>query len=689
MCGGGGVANQCGCTPTPCSAKGATCGSIPDGCGGTLACGACNAPLTCGGGAAGANVCGCTPESDADLCKALGATCGSLTASDNCGASRAVASCGVCAYPETCGGGGAPNVCAAYAEAMEPICSPDGWCWDNPRPQGNDLQGAITTPSGNQWVCGMSGTVLHWDGAAWRGWTGLAQADFYAIWAASDDDLWVGGSGGVLLHYDGKSFTAVTSPVTERITGLWGASSSQIWATGQGGDVLAYDGKSWAKQASFASTGLYAIAGTSASDLWAVGVGPVVHYDGHAWTATTVSGSYQSVWAASPTSAWAVGGSGLLRWDGVAWNTASGATGNVVHGRSASDVWVLGSPQGSAWHWDGLAWTAVPVDQPNWEEFFSAVTSDASGRMLAVGSDGILYRWVNGAWSRLWTGATSETPVRVQLSAGVAASPTDVFGAGFDYARDAFSPGVAAVFARHASGVSTATSTSAADGFFAISASSPSDVWAVGRQDIDHWDGTTWTETVALDGEADLCAVVALSPSDVWVAGDDKTQHWDGAKWTEVPNPVSGTSVQFLSLAGSEGGDLWAGAGNGTLLRYAGGAWSAVKSPGTGSITSLTSPASGFALACESGVGLIGWNGSSFSATGPTGTCLFVRAASPADAWAMIAGSAGATQLWHFDGANWAQSAMAAFGQVVPVAVMPTSGKIWALGSGGQTLSHP
>jgi len=38
------------CTPTTCSAQGATCGGIPDGCGGTLDCGTCTAPNTCGGG---------------------------------------------------------------------------------------------------------------------------------------------------------------------------------------------------------------------------------------------------------------------------------------------------------------------------------------------------------------------------------------------------------------------------------------------------------------------------------------------------------------------------------------------------------------------------------------------------------------------------------------------------------------
>lgn len=37
------------CTPTTCAAQGANCDSIPDGCGGTLECGSCTLPATCGG----------------------------------------------------------------------------------------------------------------------------------------------------------------------------------------------------------------------------------------------------------------------------------------------------------------------------------------------------------------------------------------------------------------------------------------------------------------------------------------------------------------------------------------------------------------------------------------------------------------------------------------------------------------
>jgi hypothetical protein len=39
--------NQCGCTPTTCDARGASCGSLPDGCGGNLDCGSCPTGQAC------------------------------------------------------------------------------------------------------------------------------------------------------------------------------------------------------------------------------------------------------------------------------------------------------------------------------------------------------------------------------------------------------------------------------------------------------------------------------------------------------------------------------------------------------------------------------------------------------------------------------------------------------------------
>lgn len=70
------------CTPTTCATAGKNCGSISDGCGGTLTCGACTYPQTCGGGGI-ANVCGGGTTS---ACKPRGATC--ATSSECCNGRR-------------------------------------------------------------------------------------------------------------------------------------------------------------------------------------------------------------------------------------------------------------------------------------------------------------------------------------------------------------------------------------------------------------------------------------------------------------------------------------------------------------------------------------------------------------------------------------------------------------------------
>lgn len=92
-----------GCEPITCADAGANCGTIPDGCGGKIACGTCAAGEKCGGG--GPNVCG-TGECFPKTCAQVGASCG--FASDMC--SEAL-DCGGCAVPQTCGGGGVLNQC--------------------------------------------------------------------------------------------------------------------------------------------------------------------------------------------------------------------------------------------------------------------------------------------------------------------------------------------------------------------------------------------------------------------------------------------------------------------------------------------------------------------------------------------------------------------------------------------------
>jgi hypothetical protein len=118
------------CTPTTCAAQGKNCGQISDGCGGTLTCGSCTAPQTCGGGGV-TNVCDCTPTT----CAAAGAECGAIA--DGCGDTLTCPD--TCLAPETCGGGldPHPNRCGCTPAACQP-----GQC------------GAVPDGCGTQLSCG-------------------------------------------------------------------------------------------------------------------------------------------------------------------------------------------------------------------------------------------------------------------------------------------------------------------------------------------------------------------------------------------------------------------------------------------------------------------------------------------------------------------------------------------------------
>ena len=103
-----------------------TAGRPGDGCGGSLDCGTCTAPPTCGGGGV-PGLCG-------------GATCTASTcASSTSPAARAAMAaatlnCGTCVAPQTCGGGGVPGPAgrrlhpAHVRAASEPTAAPGDGC---------------------------------------------------------------------------------------------------------------------------------------------------------------------------------------------------------------------------------------------------------------------------------------------------------------------------------------------------------------------------------------------------------------------------------------------------------------------------------------------------------------------------------------------------------------------------------
>jgi hypothetical protein len=141
-CGGAGTPNVCGCTPLAACPVGDNCGTIPNGCGGTVNCGSCTTPQTCGGAGA-PNVCGCTPLTACPV----GDNCGTIP--NGCGGT---VNCGSCTTPQTCGGAGAPNVCGCTPLTACPVGDN---CGTVPNGCGGTVNcGSCTTPQ----TCGGAGT---------------------------------------------------------------------------------------------------------------------------------------------------------------------------------------------------------------------------------------------------------------------------------------------------------------------------------------------------------------------------------------------------------------------------------------------------------------------------------------------------------------------------------------------------
>ncbi len=113
-----------GCVPRTCTELSAECGQVADpACGGTVSCGDCTAPKTCGGNGT-PNRCevpGCVAETDTELCAKAKVDCGSTTLEDRCKRARTV-TCGTCKASLTCGGGGAPNRCGCAVEPDRDFC---------------------------------------------------------------------------------------------------------------------------------------------------------------------------------------------------------------------------------------------------------------------------------------------------------------------------------------------------------------------------------------------------------------------------------------------------------------------------------------------------------------------------------------------------------------------------------------
>jgi hypothetical protein len=275
--------------------------------------------------------------------------------------------------------------------------------------------------------------------------------------------------------------------------------------------------------------------------------------------------------------------------------------------------------------------------------------------------------------------------------------------------------------------------TDAGDFLTAVSAVSPSAIWAVGEYEsggqsrtlIVQWNGTSWNQVASPSpGLADyLTGVWAVSDTDAWAVGyydsdvpageSSLILHWNGTRWTQVPSPDSGFRTELDAVTATSAASAWAVGSSGTqaarpfIVRWNGTAWTQVNAPqleGTGGEllgVDATSAVNVWAAGdARDSAGehtlILRWNGTAWTrvpSPDPGGSDVVnslraVAATSAANAWAAGYISNGASYqslILHWNGTAWTRAASpnpGAGGNLVGIAAGP-SANAWAVGQFG------
>lgn len=589
-CGGGGVANVCGCTPESngafCSRVGATCGSLTaaDNCGAARtvsSCGSCVSPKTC----SSANQCACVPETDAQVCARIGKTCGALTATDNCGASRTIASCGSCAAGTQCG----PNTNICIAPTPLPtagVCTATGLCWAIPGYNYSDLNAVFVEPSGTVWAAGNAGTLIRWEGPSVRGWRHLLDADLTSVWVSPTGEVWVGASNGKVLRWSGSLWEDLSPGTNSFITALWGDAQGRVFIGGNDGFLRVFSNRSWVQPFTLANTASsiegFASMGTA---LRIIANGSLYEWDGIAPAATRLATScrYASQAVVSPTESWlsatcysSTANSYYPSVSKTVGTTVTAATlpGSVMGARdaylaarAANDVYLFSSTT-RGWHFDGSSWATATTGLL--AKTFEAGHASAS-RAAFAGREGVLIAnagagWVSASPDAGWPGDIT-APSR---QAVVPVSDTRAV-AGFTQFGSSTSTLYRLSLWENGAWLSTVNVTGELGAAYSPDGAT---VFAITAGNALHrFSGSTWSPLNGLPAGTYI-AIGGTSSTDLWLAGVGKMVHYDGVTFTEVPTPFSGTTTAIDHLVAVTPTLAFASAGGNQLLKWNGSTWS-------------------------------------------------------------------------------------------------------------------
>jgi len=263
--------------------------------------------------------------------------------------------------------------------------------------------------------------------SAWQVVATDLPAGLMSVQGTSADDVWMVGAAGTVYHYDGAAVSAVDVGTTEDVWWVAPGTAGPL-LVGANGLILDYDVASGqgTPSAGPAEGLFFGVWGPSPDDLWAVGGdtygagAPLIwRNSGGTWgSAATVPAGvnapemYYKVHGKSASDLWVVGTAGIIQhWDGAGWTDYDcGGDGVLFTVHTGGDVTVAvgGAGQALVCNFDPATdtWTNV---SPAFLPTINGVTGRGS-TMIGVGQQGTVIRWDGSAWI-----ADEERPTTVVL----------------------------------------------------------------------------------------------------------------------------------------------------------------------------------------------------------------------------------------------------------------------------------
>lgn len=172
-------------------------------------------------------------------------------------------------------------------------------------------------------VVGDSGTILRYDGVAWRDESIPVDYALRSIWADESGQAFIVGDRGASLRLLTGRWTVTPTPTARFLRHVFGLSPSDVYAVGDSGTIIHWDGAEWRRMSSPTGALLRGVWGSGPRDLFAVGDGgAAIRYDGVRWYLlnSTTQRNLRAVWGTGPTEVYAVGEGRILRFDGARWS---------------------------------------------------------------------------------------------------------------------------------------------------------------------------------------------------------------------------------------------------------------------------------------------------------------------------------------------------------------------------------